>query len=159
MSIKSLRLLRDWVMITQTRLASSQRRTGQAGYSLLEILVVLAIISALMAIVGPRVLGHVDQSKVVSTKTQAKNLKDALGIYRLRAGTYPDKTIGLQVLIDPPVGEKILDEDQIPLDAWGNAFHYEPPTVEGGRTTSVKVYSLGADNEPGGEGLNADIYG
>lgn len=159
MSIKSLRMLRDWVMITRTRLANSQRRTGQAGYSLLEILVVLAIISALMAIVGPRVLGHVDQSKVVSTKTQAKNLKDALGIYRLRAGTYPDKTIGLQVLIDPPVGEKILDEDQIPLDAWGNAFHYEPPTVEGGRTTSVKVYSLGADNEPGGEGLNADIYG
>ncbi len=137
----------------------ASRNAKQAGYSLLEILVVLAIISALMAIVGPRVLGHVDQSKVVSTKTQAKNLKDALGIYRLRAGAYPDKNIGLQVLIDPPVGEKILDEEALPVDAWGNPFHYEPPSQEEGRTTSVRVYSLGADNEPGGDGLNADIYG
>ena len=132
---------------------------NQRGYSLLEILVVLAIISALMAIVGPRVLGHVDQSKVVSTKTQAKNLKDALAIYRLQSGTYPDKTTGLKVLIDPPSGEKILDEETLPLDAWGNAFHYEPPTEVNGRTSSVRVYSLGADNAPGGEGLNADIYG
>lgn len=136
-----------------------QVKPTQSGYSLLEILVVLAIISALMAIVGPRVLGHVDQSKVVSTKTQAKNLKDALAIYRLQSGSYPDKTVGLKVLIDPPVGEKILDEEALPVDAWGNAFHYEPPTEVNGRTSSIRVYSLGADNEPGGEGLNADIYG
>jgi general secretion pathway protein G len=159
MSLKSLFSLGNRIIEVRKVQTEAAHKHAQGGYSLLEILVVLAIISALMAIVGPRVLGHVDQSKVVSTKTQAKNLKDALGIYRLRAGTYPDKTVGLQVLIDPPVGEKILDEDQLPLDAWGNAFHYEPPTVEGGRTTSVKVYSLGADNEPGGEGLNADIYG
>ena len=136
------------------------KRNRQAGYSLLEILVALAIIASLTALVGPRLLNFVDDAKVTTTETQLKNLKSGLSVYKLKTGRLPTQSEGLQVLVEPIFnGESILESDTLPLDGWGNPFQYEPPNGESGSANSAKVFSLGADNEPGGDGLNADIYG
>lgn len=135
-------------------------RTLEAGYSLLEILVALAIIASLTALVGPRLLGFVDDAKVTTTQTQIKNLKSSLAVYKLKTGRLPTKSEGLKVLLEPlSNGESILDSDTLPLDGWGNEFQYNPPAAQAGKSRTPQVYSLGADNEPGGTGLDTDIYG
>ena len=134
---------------------NSIKRRTDAGYSLLEILVVLAIISTLAVLVGPRLLGQVDKSKVVSTQAQAKQLVQSLKLYRMEFGRFPSKQEGLNALVE----SEMLDSDKVPVDAWGNAFVYEPPENDGSFSARPTLYSLGADNEPGGDGLNEDIYG
>ena len=133
----------------------SNKINDELGYSLLEILVVLAIISTLAVLVGPRLLGQVDKSKVVSTTAQAKQLVQSLKLYRMEYGRYPTKQEGLRALVNSDV----LDSNEVPRDAWGNEFVYEPPEGDESFSARPKLYSLGADNEPGGEGLNKDIYG
>lgn len=141
----------------------SDKTPKDAGYSLLEILVVLAIIGTLMALVAPRLLGNVDKSKVIAAKAQAKTLRLALDSFRLDMGRYPDNTEGLSVLVIAPANGSenwfgpYLEGD-VPPDPWGNTFVYEAP-VQSDRSTSPKVLSLGGDNKVGGSGLNADISG
>jgi len=101
----------------------------EAGYSLLEILVVLAIIGILMGLVAPRLLGNVDKSKIIAAKAQARSIKLALDSYKVDTGRYPTETEGLSVLITPPANDD------------GSWFG---PYMDG-------------DNEVGGTGLNADI--
>jgi len=141
----------------------ADKKQFEAGYSLLEILVVLSIIGILMGLVAPRLLGNVDKSKTVAAKAQTKNLKLALDSFKLDTGRYPSATEGLSVLVSAPTNDNgswfgpYLDGD-LPLDPWNFAFVYEPPQqTENGRFTSPKIISLGADNAPGGNGLNADI--
>lgn len=134
-----------------------------AGYSLLEILVVLAIIGTLMALVAPRLLGNVDKSKVIAAKAQARTLKLALDSFRLDMGRYPDGTEGLSVLVTAPSEGEVnwfgpYLEGDVPPDPWGNPFIYQAPE-QSDRSQSPKVLSLGSDNKVGGTGLNADISG
>lgn len=149
--------------IKKTAREDSHNKLRDSGYSLLEILVVLAIIGTLMALVAPRLLGNVDKSKVIAAKAQAKTLRLALDSYRLDMGRYPDNNEGLSVLVTAPsdgsenwFGPYL--EGDVPPDPWGNTFVYEAPE-QSDRSTSPKVLSLGSDNKVGGSGLNADISG
>ena len=133
---------------------------GEAGYSLLEILIALAIIATLTVIVGPRLTGHVDKSKIVATQSQVKQLRSSLGLMQMDIGRYPTKDEGLSMLVSPVGNVRLwsgpyIDGD-VPLDAWGQPFIYEPP-MSGSLLDGPSIVSLGADGEPGGEGLNADI--
>lgn len=141
------------------------RRTRQAlqrrAFTLLELLVVLGILALLITLVAPRVVNQLGQSRPVVTKTQIQNTVVALEQFRIDVGRYPTNEEGLQALIDRPQGlEKwngpYLSRRSLPQDGWGNALRYRTPASEGG--FGFEVYSLGADNQEGGEGENADIF-
>jgi general secretion pathway protein G len=134
---------------------------GEQGFSLLEILVALAIIATLTALVGPRLLGQVDKSKETTAKVQIKMMKTALTTYIADGGSTPSAEEGLAVLIrnlanSPSWNGPYLDGDELPKDPWGGDYQYVSPNREG---DTGKIVSFGADQEPGGEGLNADISG
>ena len=139
-----------------------QALARDAGYSLLEILVVLFIIGILAGLVAPRLFTQVDKSKVTAAKSQAKAIRLALDAYRLDTGRYPTEEEGLTVLVDAPSGRTdwlgpYLDGG-IPLDPWETPYVYLPPAQDAnGRDLSPKVISLGADKQSGGNGINADI--
>jgi general secretion pathway protein G len=130
----------------------------QAGFTLLEMLVVLVIMGLLAGLVGPQLLSRVDTSKVSAAQTQSRMLKTSLETMRLDVGRFPTKEEGLDMLNDPPKDERLARRwhgpylsEAVPLDPWGNAYVYEPDG------TSVILYSLGADGKPGGEGTDADV--
>ena len=129
------------------------------GFTLLEMLVVLVIIGLIAGLVGPQLLSRVDTSKVTAADTQVKMLKGALDTMRLDVGRYPTKEEGLDLLVNAPKDERLARRwrgpylaDAVPLDPWGNPYQYGGDT-----TTSVILYSFGADGKPGGEGVNADV--
>ncbi len=137
--------------------------TKDAGYSLLEILIVLAIMGLLATLVAPRLFGQFDQAKVTAAKAQAKSLRLALDSFKLDTGRYPTEQEGLTVLIEAPQsGSNVwfgpYIDGELPNDPWGNSFIYQTPKLDAnGRELSPYVISLGADNAPGGDGNNADI--
>ena len=142
----------------------NKKTKREAGYSLLEILIVLAIMGLLATMVAPRLFSQLDKSKVTAAKAQAKSLRLALDAYKLDTGKYPSTAEGLSVLIKAPQNNDgswygpYLDGDALPTDPWKNAFVYEAPKLDGnGRELSPHVISYGADNAPGGTGNNADI--
>jgi general secretion pathway protein G len=138
---------------------SISRRVGEAGFTLLEMLVVLVIMGLLAGLVGPQLLSRVDTSKVSAANTQARMLKTSLETMRLDIGRFPTKEEGLDLLNKTPTDERLarrwrgpyLSED-VPLDPWGNSYVYEPDANSG-----LILYSMGADGKPGGDGSNADV--
>lgn len=132
-----------------------------AGFSLLEMLVVLVIIGLIASLVGPRLFSRVDTSKVQVAETQTRLLRGAVETFRLEVGRIPTIDEGLAVLYTPPLDERAkarwrgpyLDES-VPADPWGKAYQYSIPGSDG---LPFAIYSFGADGEPGGEGNNADI--
>jgi len=143
----------------RTNPASFSGKARAAGFTLLEMLVVLVIMGLLAGLIGPQLLGRVDTAKVQAASTQARMLKTSLETMRLDVGRFPTKEEGLDLLNTAPRDERLarrwhgpyLSED-VPLDPWGNAYIYAP---ENG--SSFILYSLGADGQPGGEGTNADV--
>lgn len=132
-----------------------------AGFSLLEMLVVLVIIGLIASLVGPRLFSRVDSSKVQVAETQARMLRGAVETYRLEVGRLPGADEGLGVLYTPPADARqrnrwrgpYLDEP-VPMDPWGNPYEYSIPGRDG---MPFALYSLGADGARGGEGNDADI--
>lgn len=136
-----------------------EMRRAAAGFTLLELLVVLTILVMLAALVGPPVLKQLDKAKVDSARVQIKDLENAAGIFKLDVGRYPTTQEGLEALIAPPGSVKgwngpyLSKSKALPLDPWKHPYQYEAP----GKHGDVDIYSLGADSAAGGEGLNADI--
>lgn len=134
-------------------------RTGNTGFTLIELMVVLVILGLLVGLVGPRLFGRVDSSKVQVAETQIKMLRGALQAYRLDIGRFPSTAEGLTALIRPPPevaafwSGPYLD-DEMPLDPWRTPYRYEHPTDN---LQGFALYSLGADAKEGGEGVNADV--
>ncbi len=131
------------------------------GFTLLEMLVVLVIIGLLAGLVGPRLFSQVDESKVKTAKTQVKMLKGSLEALRLDIGRFPNAEEGLSLLRTAPSDERIKTlwkgpylDDVLPLDPWNYAYQYSLPGSDG---QPFALFSLGADSQPGGEGLNADV--
>lgn len=131
----------------------------RAGYSLMEILVAVAIIAVLATLVAPRLFGQLDRSRVTVAETQIRMIETALDTMRLDIGRYPTEQEGLALLSQPTdavasmwIGPYL--EGGVPADPWGNPYRYAPPADRAG---SARVYSFGADNAEGGTGLDADI--
>ncbi len=135
-------------------------RTRHAGFSLVEILVVLVIMGLLISIVAPTVLNRADEARVQKVHADFKAIETALKIYRLDNYVYPTTEQGLQALVEPST----LDPEprnfkkggylpELPIDPWGRPYLYLSPGEHG----EVDIYSLGADGLSGGEEQNADI--
>ncbi len=126
-------------------------------------LVVMVIIGLLAGLVGPRIFGKVDSSKVQTAQVQIKMIESALQIMRLDVGTLPDGETALHWLVREPeepnmraVWKGPYLDGQIPVDPWNNPYKIQTPGPDG---KPFAVVSYGADGKPGGDGLNADILG
>ena len=129
-------------------------RRNSAGFTLIELMVVIVIIGMLAAIVVPRFMGAAGKAASTSAKAQISSFKTALQLYKLDNGSYPKTSEGLDALLKNDKGRNYLEQDMIPKDPWGNAYIYACPG-QGGH--DFEISSLGADAAPGGEGENADI--
>jgi len=120
----------------------------QAGFTLLEIMVVLVIIGVMAAIVAPRFIERADEAKVTATRAQMSNIAQSLKLYRLHRSRYPSTSEGLNTLIQAGSdGKRYMDS--LPKDAWGNDFIYLSPGVHG----DFDLLSYGADGRSGGTGF------
>ncbi|MDM0033336.1 type II secretion system major pseudopilin GspG [Variovorax sp. J22P271] len=142
--------------------ARSRTQHRARGFTLLEMLVVMVIIGLLAGLVGPRIFGKVDSSKVKTAQTQIKMLESAVQIMRLDVGRIPAGDQALQWLASPPTDDETAKslwkgpyiEGKIPVDPWNTPYAIKVPGNDG---KPVSIISLGADGKPGGEGLDADI--
>ncbi|HHU82637.1 MAG TPA: type II secretion system major pseudopilin GspG [Firmicutes bacterium] len=134
--------------------------TREEGFTLLEIVAVLILVAALLALVGPPIMNRLDEGRVKTAQAQMAMLKSALDFYRLDTGTYPSTEEGLVALARKPEAGSprwrgpYLD-GPVPEDPWGNPYVYRYPGER--NPESFDLYSLGADGREGGTGINADI--
>ena len=131
------------------------RDRSVSGFTLLELLVVLAILGMIAAFAGPRIFKYLSGARSDSARIQIENLSAGVDLYRLEVGTYPPD---LEALVNQPSGvEKwngpYLKKRVLPQDPWGNEYLYRVPGEHG----PYDLLSLGADNADGGEGENRDI--
>jgi len=130
----------------------------QRGFTLIELMVVLAIIGILAALVVPSVLGRADDARVTAARTDVGNLTQALKLYKLDNQRFPTAEQGLQAVVVRPSAEPVPTNwksylDKLPADPWGRPYQYLNPGLKG----EIDVMSWGADGQSGGEGVNADI--
>jgi general secretion pathway protein G len=136
-----------------------RRLKSRAGYTLLEIMIVITIIGLLITVVGVGLKGMLDNSKVNVAKIGIRNLKASMETLNLNIGRYPTQAEGLDILVTDP-GDAApgwagpyLDKDVLPLDPWGHPFRYYAPSGD----EQPKIGSLGSDGQEGGTKLATDI--
>ena len=132
----------------------------QAGFTLIEIMVVIVIIGILASVVVPRVMDNPDKARTAKAKHDIQALESAIDIYRLDNFTYPTTDQGLEALVTKPGGSPEPKNwknggyiKKLRKDPWGNDYLYLHPGQHG----EMDIYSLGADGAPGGDGVFADI--
>jgi general secretion pathway protein G len=135
-------------------------RSRAAGFSLIEILVVVVIIGILAAVVVPRVMDEPDRARVTKAAQDVQALVTGLNMYKLDNYQYPSTEQGLEALVRRPSGQPEAPNwkeggyiDRLPLDPWGRPYQYLNPGLNG----EIDVWSFGANGMPGGEGINAEI--
>ena len=132
----------------------------EAGLTLLEMIVVLAIIALVAALIVPNVIGRPDEARVTVANTDLRTISAALKMYRLDNGDYPTTEQGLAALVTKPATEPLPRNwssegylAQLPVDPWGRPYSYRYPGSGGG----FDLMSLGRDGKPGGEALDSDL--
>jgi general secretion pathway protein G len=137
---------------------ASRSAGSSAGFSLVEMLVVLTIIALVLGLVGPRVLNYLGESRTKTAKLQIESFGSALDLFFLDAGRYPTTSEGLSALVQRPTGIEIwngpyVKGGKVPPDPWGNQYQYRSP-AEG---APYQIVSYGSDGHEGGTGTAADV--
>ncbi len=144
----------------RTRRPSKTGRDGRAGFTLLELMVVIVILGLLAALVVPKLIGQSEKAKQTAARVQIRSLEQALQLFKLDNGFYPSTEQGLAALVRAPEVGRIPKNyrqggyiERIPNDPWGSQYVYLSPGAHG----DYDISSYGADAMPGGDGENADI--
>lgn len=136
-------------------------RMRTAGFTMLELLVVLVILGLLAGLVGPQVIDKLGTSKTKTAKLQIQQFGQTLELYKLEVGRYPNTQEGLSALVKAPSGATgwsgpyLKGANSVPKDPWGNEYQYTAPGQH--NTKDFDIRSLGADNREGGDGENKDV--
>lgn len=133
-----------------------KRQQAAHGFTLLELMVVLAILALLGGLVGPKVLDYLGKAKSRTAIVQIAELEKTLDNFKLDVGRYPTTEEGLDALVKRPASANLWSGPyikEVPKDPWNNPYKYANPGAGGG----VEILSLGADGIAGGDGENADI--
>lgn len=131
---------------------------NQRGFSLIEIMVVVVILGILAALVVPKIISRPDEARVVKAKQDVLAIQNALDLYKLDNGIYPSTDQGLMALVEKPTSNPIPRDwksylKSLPKDPWGRDYLYLNP----GQHSDVDVFTYGANGQPGGSGINAEI--
>jgi general secretion pathway protein G len=147
-------------MMLRSSHGENQQVRQSAGFTLIEVMVVVAILGILAALVVPRIMDRPDEARIVKARNDIRVLSNQLDLYRLDNFVYPSTDQGLEALVSPPGGQPEAPNwktggylDRLPSDPWGRPYQYLQPGQHG----EFDLYSLGADGRPGGEGVNAEI--
>jgi len=139
---------------------SKIRMNSSRGFTLIEVMVVVVILGILAAIIVPRIMGRPEEAKRTKAAVDIKGVEQALNLYKLDNGMYPNTEQGLEALVKKPETAPVPNKwkeggylSKLPLDPWGSPYQYLSPGDHG----DFDLYSHGADGEPGGEGKNADV--
>jgi general secretion pathway protein G len=137
----------------------SPYRTRLAGFTLIEIMVVVVILGILAALITPGIMQRIDDAEIARTRSDLRSIETALRLFRMDNKRYPTTAEGLRALIERPDASLVsykadgyLDHG-LAGDPWNHAYHYESPGTHGG---AFDVYTLGDDDQEGGDGVNAD---
>jgi general secretion pathway protein G len=135
------------------------RRHSLAGFTLIEIMVVVVILGILAALVAPNVIRRIDDARVTKAQQDIRAYETALNLYRMDNFRYPTTDQGLKALVEKPSDPNVRNWKQggyidgLKKDPWGNDYVYIAPGTRG----EYDLYTLGADGAPGGEGPDADV--
>lgn len=150
------------MLTSQENITPSVSEAGRrdAGFSLLELMVVVVILSILALVIAPRIIDRPDQARVARVQSDLAVIQSAVKLYRLDNFRYPTTEQGLRALVDRPSTEPVPRNwaengyiDRMPVDPWGNEYQYLSPGVHG----EFDVFTLGADGVTGGSGADADL--
>lgn len=130
----------------------------QAGFTLIEVMVVVIILGILAAVVVPKVMDRPDEARVMKARQDIRAIESAMKMYKLDNFVYPSSDQGIEALIQKPGGSPEPKNwkqymDRLPKDPWGSNYQYLSPGVKG----EIDIFSLGADGQQGGEGANSDV--
>jgi general secretion pathway protein G len=151
-------LIEEDIAMRQLRRKFKRPAGGEAGFTLVEMLVVITIIGLIMSLVGPRVLNYLSESKIKAAKIQMQSFSSALDLFNLDTGRYPATSEGLGALIQstgtiPAWNGPYLKGGVLPNDPWGKPYVYRSPGEHG----AYDILSYGSDGQEGGTGTAADI--
>jgi general secretion pathway protein G len=136
------------------------QRARQRGFTLIEIMVVIAILGILAALIVPKIMSRPDEARRVAAKQDIGSIMQAMSLYRLDNGRYPTQDQGLRALVEKPATDPVPNNwkdggylERLPVDPWGNPYQYLSPGTHG----EIDIFSFGADGKAGGEANDADI--
>ena len=148
------------VSVSKVHRRHSSAWRSVSGFTLIEVMVVVVILGILAAIIVPKVMDRPDTARITKAKQDIRAIESALSLYKLDNFTYPSTDQGLDALVKKPASSPQPPNwknggylDRLPTDPWGHPYRYLSPGVH----SDVDIYSLGADGQPGGQGINADI--